>query len=186
MENKVITTKTRSSPLLEAMKIFFKPHPWHGISIGEAAPDRVTCYIEIVPSDPVKYEVEKTTGYLRIDRPQKYSNACPTLYGLIPQTFCGDQLAQLMMQRTGRNGIRGDGDPLDVCVLSERPISHGDLLLDAIPIGGLSMLDGDEADDKVVAVLKDDPVFGELTELSQCPERMIDRLKHYFLTYKQI
>jgi inorganic pyrophosphatase len=155
----------------------FKSHPWHGVSIGSEAPARVTCYIEIVPTDAVKYEIDKTTGYLKVDRPQKFSNICPTLYGLIPQTYCGEQVAG--------PGLTGDGDPLDVCVLSEKPFSHGDILVEAIPVGGLRMIDRGQADDKIIAVLKDDAVYGGWRDLDDCPGSVVDRLKHYFLTYKE-
>lgn len=164
----------------------FKRHPWHGVSLGAEAPDLVTCYIEIVPTDTVKYELDKATGHLKIDRPQKYSSVCPTLYGLLPQTYCGDRVAEASRQRTGRHDIVGDGDPMDVCVLSERPISHGDILLRAIPIGGLRMIDHNQADDKIIAVLKDDPAYGDWTDIYQCPPSFIDRLRHYFLTYKEV
>jgi inorganic pyrophosphatase len=159
-------------------------HPWHGVSPGEAAPDCCTCYIEIVPTDAVKYEVDKATGILKVDRVQKYSNVAPTLYGFIPQTYCKEKVAQRAMDVIQRTGIIGDGDPLDVCVLTEKPITHGDILVRATPIGGLRMIDSNEADDKIIAVLAGDSVFGELTELSQVPRALIDRLRHYFLTYK--
>jgi inorganic pyrophosphatase len=146
----------------------------------------VTAYIEIVPTDTVKYEIDKASGYLRVDRPQKYSNYCPSLYGFIPQTFCAECVAEKAMQRTGRSGIVGDGDPLDVCVLTEREIAHGDILVEAIPIGGFRMLDGAEADDKIIAVLRNDAVYGEWTDLKQCPTNVIERLRHYFLTYKDV
>ena len=145
----------------------------------------VTAYIEIVPTDPVKYELDKTTGYLKIDRPQKFSNVYPTLYGFIPQTCCGEANAEFCALKTKREGIVGDGDPLDVCVLSEKNISHGDVLMNVYPIGGLRMLDNDEADDKIVAVLEGDAVFGQMREIYQLPPALTDRLKHYFLTYKQ-
>jgi inorganic pyrophosphatase len=164
----------------------FKRHPWHGVPLGAEAPDLVTCYIEIVPTDTVKYELDKLTGHLKIDRPQKYSSVCPTLYGLLPQTYCGERVADASRQRTGRMDIVGDGDPMDVCVLSERPISHGDILLRAIPIGGLRMIDHNQADDKIIAVLKDDPAYGDWTDIYQCPPSFIDRLRHYFLTYKEV
>jgi len=164
----------------------FQRHPWHGVPIGPHAPDLVTCYIEIVPTDTVKYELDKVTGHLKIDRPQKYSSVCPTLYGLLPQTLCGERVADACRQRTGRSDIVGDGDPMDICVLSERPISHGDVLLRAIPIGGLRMIDHDQADDKIIAVLKDDPAYGNWTDIYQCPPSLLDRLRHYFLTYKEV
>src|ERR1043165_9069524 len=118
----------------------FRAHPWHGVDIGRDAPRVVTCYIEIVPTDTVKYELDKVTGILRVDRPQKYSNVCPSLYGFIPQTLCAEAVAALCAERPGRTGIVGDGDPMDICVLTEKQISHGGILVRAIPIGGLRML----------------------------------------------
>lgn len=168
------------------MGMLFKAHPWHGISIGVNAPNLVNAYIEIVPTDSVKYEIDKTTGHLKVDRPQKYSNHCPTLYGLIPQTFCGKRIGAFSAERTNRATIEGDGDPLDICVLTEKPIQHSDILVQAVPIGGLRMIDGNEADDKIIAVLKGDAVYGQWTDITQCPESVVERLRHYFLTYKEI
>jgi inorganic pyrophosphatase len=162
----------------------YRAHPWHGVSIGRGAPGVVTVYVEIVPTDTVKYEIDKASGILKIDRPQKYSNVCPTLYGFIPQTFCGEKVGEFCAQKTGRSGILGDGDPMDICVLTEKAISHADILLQAIPIGGLRMIDGSQADDKIVAVLQGDGVFGLLHEIAECPGPLLDRLRHYFLTYK--
>lgn len=163
----------------------FRAHPWHGVPLGPEAPRVVTAYIEITQTDTVKYEVDKDTGLLRLDRPQQYSNVCPSPYGFLPQTLCAERVAEFCAQRTGRQGIVGDGDPMDVCVLTEKEISHSDLLLTAIPIGGLRMIDGEEADDKILAVLKDDAVYGRLHDVSQMPDALVDRLRHYFLTYKQ-
>ena len=87
--------------------------------------------------------------------------------------------------RTGRPGIVGDGDPMDICVLTEKDITHGNILVQAIPIGGLRMLDGSEADDKILAVLLGDVAFGSWRDISDCPAPLLDRLRHYFLTYKQ-
>jgi inorganic pyrophosphatase len=153
--------------------------------MGKDAPRVVTTYIEIVPTDTVKYEMDKLTGILRMDRPQQYSNVCPSLYGFIPRTLCAEGVGALCSERTGRPGILGDGDPMDVCVLTEKEISHGDILVQAIPIGGLRMIDGKEADDKIIAVLSGDAVFGSFQEIAQCPAPLVDRLRHYFLTYKQ-
>ena len=163
----------------------FRAHPWHGVPIGDDAPRVVTTYIEIVPSDTVKYEMDKLTGILRMDRPQQYSNVCPTLYGFLPRTLCAERVGAYCAERTGRSGTVGDGDPLDVCVLAEKPFSHGDILVRSIPIGGLRMIDGDEADDKIVAVLEGDVVYGGYRGIGDCPSPLIDRLRHYFLTYKQ-
>lgn len=163
-----------------------RAHPWHGIHPGDEAPNIVTAFIEIVPSDTVKYEIDKVSGFLKIDRPQKFSNMIPTLYGFIPQTYCAEQVAEFAEQKSGRELIGGDGDPLDICVLSERNVSHGDILLQAIPIGGFRMLDGGEADDKIIAVMKGDTFYRQWNDVSDCPVSYIDRLKHYFLTYKHL
>jgi inorganic pyrophosphatase len=163
----------------------YKLHPWHGISIGDRAPDRVTAFVEIVSTDTVKYELDKASGYLKVDRPQKFSNVCPTLYGFIPQTYCGDANGALCGRAVGRTGIIGDGDPLDICILSEKTFSHGDILLQAIPIGGLRLIDRNESDDKIIAVLEGDALFGNWREIDDVPAALIDRLRHYFLTYKQ-
>jgi inorganic pyrophosphatase len=178
--------KTLEAILWRMMRTLFKAHPWHGVSIGEQAPAQVTAYIEIVPTDAIKYELDKTTGHLKVDRPQKYSNHCPTLYGLIPQTYCGKRVGAFCAERTGRKDIAGDGDPLDICVLTEKPIHHSDILVQAIPIGGLRMIDGNEADDKIIAVLRNDEVYGEWRDISECPKNLVERLRHYFLTYKEI
>ena len=162
-----------------------RAHPWHGVGLGADAPHVVTAYVEIVPTDAVKYEIDKETGILKIDRPQQFSNVCPTLYGFLPRTLCAAEVGRFCSERTGRPGIVGDGDPLDVCVLTERPITHGDILVQARPVGGLRMIDGMEADDKIVAVLVNDAVFGDLEDIAQAPPAMVDRLRHYFLTYKQ-
>ena len=163
----------------------FLAHPWHGIEVHADSPSMVNAFIEIVPTDTVKYEVDKASGHLRLDRPQAFSNVCPALYGFIPKTYCGTQLAQLCMHATKRSGIKGDGDPLDICVLSERVIPHGNLLLHARPVGGFRMIDKGEADDKIIAVLKNDAAYGKWEDIGDCPSDLINRLKHYFLTYKR-
>jgi inorganic pyrophosphatase len=164
----------------------FKLHPWHGVDIGPEAPELVTAFIEIIPSDTVKYEIDKQSGYLKVDRPQKFSNIVPALYGFIPQTYCAEEVAKLNMQSTGRNDIKGDGDPLDILVLTEREITHGDILVKAFPIGGFRLVDNNEADDKIIAVLKNDDVYGLWKDIKDVPVTIINRLKHYFLTYKQM
>lgn len=166
------------------IRLVLKSHPWHGVTIGSDYPQIVTAYIEIVPTDTVKYEIEKNSGYLKVDRPQKYSNICPTPYGFIPQTLCGNKVAEFCMQMTGRTGITGDGDPLDICVLTEKEITHSDILLRAVPIGGLRMIDGNEADDKIIAVMHGDGLFGHWQSIMDAPTMLIERLRHYFLTYK--
>jgi inorganic pyrophosphatase len=173
------------TPFLHALGVLFQSHPWHGIAVGDQAPDVVTCYVEVLPTDTVKYELDKVSGLLRLDRPQRFSSVCPAVYGFVPQTLCGPRVAERARSFTGRADIVGDADPLDICILTERVIDQRNVLLDAIPIGGLRMLDGGEADDKIVAVLRGDAAYGALTDLSQCPPSLVERLKHYFLTYKQ-
>jgi len=163
-----------------------KAHPWHGISAGENVPKIVTAFIEIVPTDTVKYEIDKESGYLKIDRPQKFSNVVPTLYGFIPQTYCDAKIAEYAALKSGKQVLKGDGDPLDICVLSEKTITHGDIILQAIPIGGLRLIDKGEADDKIIAVLKGDEVFERWKNIEDITEAVLNRLKHYFLTYKNI
>lgn len=164
----------------------FRSHPWHGIDIGSAAPEIVMTYVEMVPTDTVKYEMDKVSGYLRLDRPQRYSNVVPALYGFIPRTLTGPDVAARTMEKTGLEGIRGDGDALDICILTEKDITHGDILVLARPIGGFRMIDGNEADDKIIAVLYNDAVYGEYGDIKDCPQIAIERLKHYFLTYKDL
>lgn len=164
-----------------------KAHPWHGIPMGDKAPQEVTVFIEIVPRDTVKYEVDKETGYLKIDRPQQYSNVVPANYGFIPQTYCDGQIAKLARDKSeGYEISRGDGDPLDILVLSEHHIPRGDIILKARPIGGFCLIDGGEADDKIIATLVGDKVYENYTDLSGLPEGIVNRLQHYFLTYKQL
>lgn len=162
----------------------FQAHPWHGISAGSDAPQRVTTYIEIVPTDTVKYEIDKFTGHLRVDRPQRYSNVCPSLYGFIPRTYCGDSVAARCNEMANTNNVVGDGDPLDILVLSEKTFAQGNFTAKAIPIGGLRMIDNDEADDKIIAVLEGDASYGEWRDIGDCTKTMLERLEHYFLTYK--
>ncbi len=163
-----------------------KAHPWHGVPIGENAPQEVTVFIEIVPRDTVKYEVDKETGYLKIDRPQQYSNVVPANYGFIPQTYCAGRVAALAREKSGREIAEGDGDPLDILVLSEHHIPRGDIILKAVPIGGFCLIDGGEADDKIIATLKGDKVFEQYTEITELPKGILERFEHYFLTYKNL
>ncbi|HRO73640.1 MAG TPA: inorganic pyrophosphatase [Saprospiraceae bacterium] len=164
----------------------FKLHPWHGIPYGDECPEKVTAFIEITPSDTIKYEIDKLSGYLKVDRPQKYSNIVPALYGFIPQTYCAEKVADLNMAVSGRKGILGDGDPLDILVLTNKHIVQSDILVKAFPIGGLRLVDDNEADDKIIAIMEGDDVFGAWKDISDIPESIINSLKHYFLTYKQM
>lgn len=171
--------------ITKMLTTFARAHPWHGVDIGKNAPSEVNCYIEIVPTDTVKFELDKETGLLKIDRPQKYSNSCPSLYGLIPQTYAGKRVGKHCSKKLDRPDIHGDHDPLDICVLTEKTILRGDILVTVIPIGGIRAIDGNEADDKIIAILKDDLVYKDIRDIKDCPENLIDRLCHYFLTYKE-
>lgn len=178
--------KKSLDPIGKLMGLRYKSHPWHGIEIGENSPEIITSFIEMVPTDTVKYEADKASGYLSIDRPQKFSSILPALYGFIPQTYCDTNVAKKSSTILKRPEIVGDGDPLDICVLTEKEITHGDILVQAVPIGGLRMIDGNEADDKIIAVLKNDAVYSQYKEITDLPEPVINRLKHYFLTYKDM
>lgn len=178
--------KKTIDPIGKLIGLRYKSHPWHGIDMGENAPAVLKCFVEMVPTDTVKYEIDKTTGFLTIDRPQKFSSILPALYGFIPQSYCGQRVALKSAEALKRPEIIGDGDPLDVCILTEKEITHGDLLVEAIPIGGFRMIDGNEADDKIIAVLKGDAVYGQYKDISDCPTPVLDRLRHYFLTYKDM
>lgn len=159
----------------------WRPHPWHGLDIGPNPPQIVHAYIEITPFDLVKYEVDKVTGYLRVDRPQRSSSQPPTLYGFIPRTFCGNHVGKIFPQHQV-----GDGDPLDICVISERPITKSEVVLNARVVGGLRMIDNDEADDKVIAILANDNYWENVNDIAQLPSVLVERLRHYFGTYKLI
>ena len=171
----------------ELLGLLFQAHPWHGVAIGPEAPRVVTAYIEIVPTDTVKYEIDKPSGHLKVDRPQQFSNVCPTLYGFIPQTFCGARVAAFGAAQDGTGlptALEGDADPLDICVLSERGFSHGDVLLQAVPVGGLRLIDRNQADDKIVAVLKGDAAFGHCAGDRRSP-RGADRAAQALLPHLQ-
>lgn len=157
----------------------WRPHPWHGLEPGPKAPEIVEAYLEITPFDSMKYEVDKQTGYLRIDRPQSGSSLPPCSYGFIPQTYSGDRVAAL-----ADAGKQGDGDPLDICLISEMPISRAEILVEARVLGGFCMIDDNAVDDKIIAILENDKIWGEARDIDDLPKGLIERLQHYFSTYK--
>ena len=159
----------------------WRPHPWHGLEVGLDPPQIVHAYIEITPFDLVKYEVDKKSGYLRVDRPQGSSSLPPALYGFIPRTYCSSKVAAI-----SSTAQHGDSDPLDICVISERPINRAEVVLNARVVGGIRMIDGDKADDKIIAVLQNDNMWSHIQRLKDIPEIMIERLRHYFSTYKLV
>jgi inorganic pyrophosphatase len=159
----------------------YRPHPWHGLATGPEPPGLLNAFIEITPFDLIKYEVDKHSGYLRIDRPQRGSSQPPALYGFIPRTYC-----DVEVQRLSPTSTRGDGDPLDICVLSERPITRNEIIVRARVVGGLQMVDNGDADDKIIAVLDNDYIYGSARDISDLPKVLVERLQHYFATYKLV
>ena len=168
-------------PLSPTAPSRFRPHPWHGLDIGPDPPRLLYAFIEITPFDLVKYEVDKQSGYLKIDRPQRGSSQPPALYGFVPRTYCGARVRALSPKSRA-----GDGDPLDICVLSERPIARGEILVRSRVVGGFQMVDGGEADDKIIAVLDNDYVYGAARDVTDLPAVLVERLQHYFETYKLV
>lgn len=164
-----------------------RAHPWHGIQTRDF--DGINAYIEMVPTDTVKYELDKETGLLKIDRPQLYSSQLPCLYGFIPQTYCGKSVAEYFRQQSvckDQTILGGDEDPLDVCVLTSMVIPRGDITVKVLPIGGIRLSDSRQADDKIIAILVDDPVYGDMRTLSDLSHKITDKITHYFLTYKDM
>ncbi|MGH7926637.1 MAG: inorganic pyrophosphatase, partial [Candidatus Binatia bacterium] len=159
----------------------WRPHPWHGLDTGPEPPSVVNVFVEITPFDHIKYEVDKHSGYLQIDRPQYSSSRPPTVYGFIPRTLAGPKVGSLM-----EGASSGDDDPLDICVVSTHAITQSQILLRARAVGGIPMLDAGTADDKIIAVLMGDAVWAEVTDVSQLPSSIIDQLVHYFSTYKRM
>ena len=135
----------------------------------------------MTPLCSVKYEVDKSTGYLRVDRPQLTSSLTPMLYGFIPQTYCGTRVKDLSPKSK-----RGDGDPLDICVVTERPINRSEVILSARVIGGFQMVDRGEADDKIIAILDNDEFWKHASDISEMSSALLERLRHYFETYKRV
>src|SRR5688572_1631975 len=176
-----VRSSLRKRPAPSAPVIHFRPHPWHGLEVGPEPPRVLNAFIEITPFDLMKYEVDKISGYLRVDRPQRSSAQHPTLYGFVPRTYCDERVRKL-----APGAKRGDGDPLDICVLSERAITKNEIIVRCRVIGGLQMIDAGEADDKILGVLVNDDVWGTARDLSDVPAVLVERLQHYFLTYKLV
>ena len=162
----------------------YRRHPWHGLEPfpeGGAETGTVQAYIEMLPSDTVKYELDKNTGFLVVDRPQRTTATPPALYGFIPRTYCAEEVAKRC-----EHAEVADGDPLDICVFSERLITRADILLNARVVGGIQMIDGGEADDKIIAVLEVDNIWGGVDAITDLPPIKTERLQHYFSTYKMV
>ena len=152
----------------------------------DVAKGLVNAFIEIPLGSDIKYELDKEQGVMVADRFMFTAFRFPFNYGFIPQTYCSKNIAELCRERTGRDYVVGDDDPLDICVLTEKVISHGDIIVRAIPIGGFRMIDQGQADDKIIAVMQGDGLYSAWQNIEDCPRAFIDRLKHYFLTYKDL
>jgi len=140
---------------------------WHEIAIGEKAPEVVNAIIEIPKDSKQKYEFDKETGLLRLDRFLYSSVHYPGDYGFIPQT------------------LWEDGDPLDVIVLTSRSVYPMTLAKIRV-LGVLRMIDDNESDDKIIAVYDCDPRFVEYEGMKEVPKHIIAELKHFFETYKEL
>jgi inorganic pyrophosphatase len=161
----------------------WRRHPWHGLHtrMDDAPEDIVQVYVEMLPTDVVKYELDKSSGFLVVDRPQRTTSSPPALYGFIPRTYCAEEVAKRCPGVT-----EADGDPLDICVYSERHINRADIVLNARVVGGIQMIDGGEADDKIIAILEGDNIWGNAQDIADLPPIKVERLQHYFATYKMV
>lgn len=140
-------------------------HPWHGTSFGDKAPETVRAVIEIPQGSRNKYEIDKETGLLKLDRIIFSSFIYPVNYGFIPQTL-GD-----------------DGDPLDILVICSQPIQPL-CLVDATVIGNMQMIDQGDRDDKIIAVATNDPSVNYIHDVEEMPEAFFNQLRHFFEQYK--
>ena len=142
-------------------------NPWHDVNIGKNAPETVTGIIEIPRNCRAKYELDKDSGLLILDRVLYSSINYPSNYGFIPQTYCDD------------------GDPLDILVLSQIDIVPM-CLVEARPIGVMRMLDEGESDDKIIAVAVNDMSVGHIQDVSELPAHSILELRSFFEDYKKL
>ncbi len=140
-------------------------HPWHDISVGEKAPDYLTVIIEIPKGSKTKYEVDKASGLIRVDRILYSSAHYPANYGFVPQTYCEDN------------------DPLDILVLGQDPMVPLSILT-AKPLGVMKMIDQEEPDDKIIAVHADDPEYRNYASIDELPSHRLLEIKHFFEDYK--
>ena len=142
-------------------------HPWHGAHYGDKAPQVVNGLIEIPQGSRAKYEIDKNTGLLKLDRVIYSSFHYPVNYGFIPQT------------------LGQDGDPLDILVMCSESIQPL-CLVEATVIGNMQMIDNGEMDDKIIAVATKDPGVNYLTDVNDLPRHFIAVLKNYFEQYKAL
>ena len=142
-------------------------HPWHDVEVGEHAPSIVNAIIEIPKGSKAKYELDKKSGLIKMDRILFSSVQYPANYGFIPQSYCEDN------------------DPLDILVLGQEtavPLC----IMRARPIGVMKMLDQGEADDKVIAVHADDPEFAQINSLDDLSPHRVKEIRRFFEDYKTL
>ena len=142
-------------------------HPWHDVNIGNDSPDVFNAVIEIPQGGKVKYELDKKTGLLRVDRMLYSSVVYPANYGFIPRTYADD------------------GDPLDVLVLAQESVDPLSILR-ARPIGMMSMVDDDEEDAKIICIHMDDPAFNDYWHIKELPDHRLRELRRFFQDYKAL
>jgi inorganic pyrophosphatase len=142
-------------------------HPWHNVDVGEQAPNIVNAIIEIPKGSKAKYELDKKSGLIKMDRILFSSVQYPANYGFIPQSYCDDN------------------DPLDILVLGQEPAVPL-CIMRAKPIGVMKMLDQGEADDKIIAVHADDPEFSHINSLNELPPHRMIEIRRFFEDYKTL
>lgn len=142
-------------------------HPWHDLEPGKRTPDIIDCVIEVPRGSRNKYEMDKRSGLLRLDRVLYSAVFYPANYGFIPRTYCDDH------------------DPLDILVLGQEPVVPM-CIVTARPIGLMQMLDENEEDDKIIAIHENDPAFTHLRDISQLPEHTLNELRRFFEDYKAL
>jgi len=142
-------------------------HPWHSVSYGKNAPRIVNAIIEIPQGSRCKYEIDKESGLLKLDRVLYSSFYYPVNYGFIPQTYGGDK------------------DPLDILVITSLPV-QALTLMEAKVIGVMQMVDSGDADDKIIAVAANDPSVNYYNNIEELPKHFFDELRHFFEEYKHL
>ena len=140
---------------------------WHDINPTLITPESFTTLIEIPKGSKCKYELDKHTGLLRLDRILYTSTHYPANYGFIPRTYADD------------------GDPLDVLVIGAEPI-YPMTLIDVYPIGVMRMIDGGKLDDKIIAIAHTDPNYNKIKSIDELPAHIFDEIMHFFTVYKQL
>lgn len=142
-------------------------HLWHDLSVGDNAPEELTVVIEIPKGSHNKYEIDKETGMIKLDRVFYGSSAYPVDYGFVPQT------------------LWEDGDAVDVMVFTSHPLFPG-CLLDARPVGVMRMIDSGESDDKLICVPKDDPRFADVKDVNDLNEHTLKEIQDFLENYKNL